>query len=195
MFSDECVFLQFRNQHLHIRKLPDTSALDPRYTLKTVKHAQSVMVWGCFGHYGRGLLKFLAKGARMNTKMYLEVLGEKLKHGMSVGNYTIFQQDRAPCHVPKAAKQWFSQQKIELLDWPGNSLDLNPIENLWCIVKTKLTSKHYCNIQELKEEIVRLWCTDISKDLCEKLVESMPRRIRAVIGNKGFPTKYHLCAF
>ena len=42
---------------------------------------------------------------------------------------TIFMQDVAPCAV------------ISLLEWSGNNPDLNPVENLWTIVKDKVAYK------------------------------------------------------
>jgi esterase/lipase superfamily enzyme len=42
----------------------------------------------------------------------------------------IFQQDGAPCHTAKICTKYFTDSNIKVLSWPGNSPDLNPIENL-----------------------------------------------------------------
>ena len=40
-------------------------------------------------------------------------------------------QDGAPCYTAKSIKTFLANESIELLDWSGNSPDMNPIENLW----------------------------------------------------------------
>ncbi len=42
----------------------------------------------------------------------------------------IFQQDLAPAHTAKSTKSWLNDHGVGVLDWPANSPDLNPKENL-----------------------------------------------------------------
>ncbi len=53
----------------------------------------------------------------------------------------IFQQDLAPAHTAKSTKSWLNDHGVGVLDWPANSPDLNPIENLCGIVKRKMRNK------------------------------------------------------
>ncbi len=101
----------------------------------------------------------------------------------------IFQQDLAPAHTSKSTKSWLNDHGVGVLDWSANSPDLNPIENLWGIVKRKMRNKRPKNADELKATVKETW-TSRPPQQCHKLITSMPRRIEAVIKAKGAPTKY-----
>ncbi len=101
----------------------------------------------------------------------------------------IFQQDLAPAHTAKSTKSWLNDHGVGVLDWPTNSPDLNPIENLWCIVKRKMRDTRPNNADDLKAAIKETW-SSIPPQQCHKLITSTPRRIEAVIKAKGAPTKY-----
>ncbi len=78
---------------------------------------------------------------------------------------------------------------VGVLDWPANSPDLNPIQNLWGIFKRKMRNKRPKNADELKATVKETWAS-IPPQQCHKLITSMSRRIEAVIKAKGAPTKY-----
>ena len=99
-------------------------------------------------------------------------------------------QDGAPCHRSKVAKKFLGSNNIDLLEWPGNSLDLNPIENLWTNMKNKVSEKQPLSGAELLKAIKEVWVKEIFKEYCQSLIESMLRRIKAVIKNRGGHTKY-----
>ncbi len=93
------------------------------------------------------------------------------------------------CPHCKGTKSWFNDHGVTVLDWPANSPDLNPIENLWGIVKRKMRDTRPNNVDELKATVKETWAS-IPPQQCHKLITSMPRRIEAVIKAKGAPTKY-----
>lgn len=189
LFSDESTFCQF-GTHVHRVRRPAGMRYDQRYTIPTTKHPQKIMVWGCFSAFGRGSLYFIPANVTVNAQKYLAILQSKLPLTMNIHSVTCFQQDGAPAHTAKLVKKWLSDNDIDVLDWPGNSPDLNPIENLWELLKRRLAKRSPKNLQDVRYWLTHIWCQEISKELCLNLVNSMPRRIRDVLRRRGQPTKY-----
>ncbi len=100
-----------------------------------------------------------------------------------------FQQDNAPCHTARSIKVWMEDHQIKTLSWPAQSPDLNPIENLWNVIKRKMDGHKPSNKAELLEFLRQEW-HKVTQHQCERLVESMPRRMKAVLENQGYSTKY-----
>lgn len=76
------------------------------------------------------------------------------------------------------------------MKWPGNSPDMNPIENCWYQVGKKIAQKKPKNKQELIETIKNVWNNDLDIEYIRKLISSMPDRCKAVIAARGGTTKY-----
>ncbi len=154
------------------------------------KFPHSVMIWVAMSSAGVGPLCFL------KTNVIAPVYQDILEHFMLPSADQlfkdadfIFQQDLAPAHTAKSTKSWLNDHGVGVLDWPANSPDLNPIENLWGIVKRKMRNKRPKNADELKATVKETWAS-IPPQQCHKLITSLPRRIEAVIKVKGAPTKY-----
>ena len=96
-----------------------------------------------------------------------------------------------PSTPPRRPRNGFKDNGIQLLDWPAQSPDLNPIEHLWSILKKRLNAYDTPakGMRELWERAVKEW-DDMRKEECQKLIKSMPRRLEAVIKTKGGHTKY-----
>ena len=189
MFSDECTLQQFVVRKKNVRR-PVGKRFEERYTVSTIKHPPSQMVWGAFSRSGTAGLYFLPPGSTMNGSRYVDLLKGKLEMHMNIHQCTVFMHDGAPCHRSKIVKQFLSEKNVATLGWPGNSPDLNPIENLWEILKNKVAEKQPSSAGALNHAIKEVWVKEISRDYCEKLICSMPKRIHAVIKNKGGHTKY-----
>ncbi len=81
----------------------------------------------------------------------------------------IFQQDLAPAHTAKGTKSWFNDHGVTVLDRPANSPDLNPIENIWGIVKRKMRDTRTNNADDLKAAIKATWAS-IPPQQCHGLI-------------------------
>ena len=97
-----------------------------------------------------------------------------------------FQQGNAPCHTASEGVDEEDHQ-TRTLSWPAQSPDLNPIENLWNVIK--MDGHKPSNKAELLEVLRQEW-HKVTQWQCERLVESMPRHMKAVIVNQGYSTKY-----
>lgn len=190
MWSDESNFYLFHNTHRYVRRPKKSDPCNFRYTRKNVKHPPYLMIWGCMSSTGRGGLYFLPKSTKMNAARYKSILEEHLLPFMAIRNTRTFMQDGAPCHTAKMVTRWLADKNIEVMKWPPNSPDLNPIENLWSIMKQKVSSERFTSLEEMKKRIQNIWIHEISTELCTKLAHSMPRRVAAVLRNKGYPCKY-----
>jgi len=130
MFSDESTFQQLRGTGYNYARRPPGERLNPKYTIKTVKHPPSVMVWGAITANGRCGLHIFNKGEKVNAERYISVLESKLKTYINICGTSLFQQDSAPCHTAASVKKWFVENAVEILpNWPSNLSDLNVIEN------------------------------------------------------------------
>ncbi len=150
--------------------------------LPTVKHGGgSVMVWGCISAAGTGELQFIE--GNMNANMYCDILKQIL------GHRAVFQHDNDPKHTSKTTTALLNKLRVKVMDWPSMSPDLNPIEHLWGILKWKVEERKVSNIHQLCDVVIEQWKrTPVAT--CKALVNSMPKRVKAVLENNGGHTKY-----
>ena len=191
VFSDECTIQINPGLAMQrVRRFQQSNPFDPRYIRPTVKYPTSVMIWGCISSKGYGRLH-ICEG-NMNGEKYIKVLQDRLMPTIEESGIDnpIFQQDSAPCHTCRSVKTFLSGKDLEILSWPGYSPDLNPIENIWSELKKRVARKISRNKSQLIENIIRVWNHELPKDLPGKLISSMPKRIKSVIKNKGYQTKY-----
>ena len=86
-------------------------------------------------------------------------------------------------------QEWLRDNSVNVLEWPSQSPDLNPMNHLWRDLKIALHRWSPSNLTEFKRICREEW-PKIPKSMCAKLVASYPRRLEAVIAAKGASTKY-----
>jgi hypothetical protein len=163
------------------------------------------MFWGAFCGSSRSSLSPLlgdpdSRGGGVTARVILACLQENLPTIAEPGY--IFMQDNTRTHTARVVQSWLvpwaEENGIELMDWPPYSPDLNPIENLWAIVKRAIQRNHpelgdmtksNTSKQRLCEAAVEAW-EDIREEVLENLVASMKDRMKAVIAANGWYTRY-----
>ena len=153
------------------------------------------MVWGAISVHGVSRLHIVE--GTMRQDQYWKVLETRLLpqilewFGAGAADVT-FQQDSAPCHTAKKVKEFIKKQGLRLLDWPGNSADMNPIENIWKMLKDKMNKETVStNKRQLIEKLLEVWFHDQQlKEHARLMITQMPERVSAVIKARGGWTKY-----
>ena len=105
-------------------------------TIPTVKHwGGSIMMWRCFAAGGTGALHKI--DGIMREENYVDILKQHLKTSVrkiKLGRKWVFQMDNDPKRTSKVVAKWLKDNNVKILEWPSQSLDLNPIENVWAYV-------------------------------------------------------------
>lgn len=190
LWSDEATFNVTGNRGGKVRLRPGADPYHPKYTQGTVKYPDSVMIWGAFGYHGKGKLVVLPKNITVNKERYLELLCDHLEDCFDACKSEVFMQDGAPAHTAKLIKEWFEFVGVDYIkDWPGNSPDFNPIENLWGLIKRRLRGRNTSTVPQLVKEIQDIW-DNLEPSMLQRLAESVPQRLESCLKRKGLPTKY-----
>uniref|UniRef100_A0A8C5PZP6 Tc1-like transposase DDE domain-containing protein n=1 Tax=Leptobrachium leishanense TaxID=445787 RepID=A0A8C5PZP6_9ANUR len=146
-------------------------AYEEKNTLPTVKHGGgSIMLWGCFASAGTGKLQRVQ--GTMNSLQYQEILDDNVMQSVTnlrLGRRWPFQQDNDPKHTSKSTRAWLQIKGWNILEWPSQSPDLNPIENLWWDLKKAVAVRKPKNVTELEAFAHDEWAK-IPVDRCKTLV-------------------------
>jgi len=162
-----------------------------------VKHPYKVHVWGAFSIKGR--IGFLMFTGIMDGAFYREILNENLFENADsiMRRGWVFQQDNDLKHSAKETKKLLTDRCPNMLDWPSNSPDLNPIENLWSILKRQVEKGVNKLVAEKKSVTVEFFCETIQQEwdkiepeIFVNLIRSMPTRLEQIIEHNGNKINY-----
>ena len=208
-WSDECAVQKDSDTHQvwvfhHQNKLEKYACKNIRGKSRNGGIFQTI--WGCFVGTKLGPIMFL--DGTVNSDVYIAVLRENLlpyidaitADGMS---NIVFQQDNASPHVSKKTRDWLQaaadKHGFSVMNWPAISPDMNLIENRWAHLKMEL----HCRYPDtktlrggpamvrkvLQERLAEIWWS-IGEKVLDRLVDSMPHRVEALIKVRGWYTKY-----
>ncbi|CAK9818985.1 Transposable element Tc1 transposase [Anthophora quadrimaculata] len=190
LFTDESKFNIFRSDgQTYVWRKPNDEFREENMR-PTVKYGSgSIMVWGSMSAAGPGNLHIINE--IMDHKKYLQILKENLKDSvqkLGIAECFSFYQDNDPKHRAHNVRLWLLHQYPHVIETPPQSPDLNVIEHLWAYLEEKLKNHIISNAKDLEKALQEEWAK-IDLSYCEKLVRSIPNRLKAIKTNKGLPTK------
>ncbi|KAK3553743.1 hypothetical protein QTP70_007604 [Hemibagrus guttatus] len=105
----------------------------------------------------------------------------------------LFQHDCTPVTKARTIKTWMSEFGVEELDCPAQSPDLNPIEHLWDELERRLRARpsRPTSVPDLTNVLLEER-SKIPINTLLNLVESLPRRVEAVLAANGGTTPYYI---
>ena len=139
----------------------------------------------------KGVLACHTFRCNLNSQYYIDILKNQLLPAAKQRfrkNWRL-QQDNDPKHTSNFTKQFIFDNVLQLLAWPSNSPDANPIENIWSIVKRKVEKRKPKNIAELELFLAEEF-ENVENNVIKNCVVSMKKRCMSLISSKGERMKY-----
>lgn len=193
VWSDETM-VYAGDGHCRYVRVVDGHPLTEKHFELTTKFPTRVMFWSCFSWNGTGRMHVVE--GNMDSAYYIThvIEGRVIRQMLEwfPDGSGVFQHDNAPSHTSRRTKACLDRHNLNVMNWPAQSPDLNPIENLWAIVKRRLKDDNKTlSRSEITSSFIKIWNRDEEiQATCKRLVESMPRRVASVIENRGGHTKY-----
>jgi len=194
--NDSCSKLVFRRR-----------IKNEKYTPKNIQGGWRAITNGLGCFIGNKLVLSFLLIERLKD-VYIQLLEQNLTpfidvlHGTGIQNI-LFQQDNATPHRAQATQDWLKtaaeHHRFTIMELRPNLPDLNPMEPIWSILKAELHRRYpdtmylKCSESMVREEVCKRlnkisW--DIGENVLNRLIDSMPNRIRAVLNTRGWYTEY-----
>lgn len=190
IFSDECKFNLYTSDGKTYVRRKKGDRLKLKNIRPTVKFGGgNIMVWACISSKGTGNLVFIED--TMNAIGYRTILVNNLIKSakkMKLKNF-YFMHDNDPKHTSRLVKEYLAKKRIKLLEWPPQSPDMNPIEQVWAFIKRELSKYGKMNKNDLKIKIMEIW-KSLTPEFIKNYTRSFNKRCKAVYDANGKHTNY-----
>jgi len=151
----------------------------------------SVMVWAGISREAHTELVFV--DGSLTAHRYIEEIlaNHVVPFSQNIGDDFILMQDNARPHSAMCVTEYLEEVGINKMNWPACSPDLNPIEHVWDMLGRSVRGREVApaSIHELRLALEEAWGNIQQEDICN-LIDSMSRRLQAVIAARGGNTKY-----
>ena len=185
LFLDESTVQLFTTRKRYFRR-PMGKRFHEKYTIQTMKHLPSVIIGGEVCQSMGQLDFFFSVEMTMNAQQYTDLLKSKYELHMMVHNCTGFMQYGAPGH------HCHTVFKVVWLAWKQSGSEPNrKFMDSFEEQSFRKTTNQCKNVGTSHKEV---WVREMPTKYCQSLVESMPKRLEAVIKAKRDPTKYWISA-
>lgn len=150
----------------------------------------SIMVWAGISIQARTALVLIENGALTANRYIEECLADHvIPFAPFVGQNFSLMHDNARPHVARVVSDYLDEMEIQRLNWPARSPDLNPIEHVWDMLGRLIRNRQPETIPDLRIALLEEWENIPQRDIAN-CVESLPRRMAAVIRARGGNTRY-----
>ena len=156
----------------------------------TTKNSAKLHIWAAFSSMGTFPLCFFRRN--MDANFFVNILEWHLIEQAEVfhGQRWFLIQDNDPKHTSRIAKAWMEKNmKKNQREWPSQSPDLNPIENIFGWMKQKLYKDNFTSLFQLEKRIQEIW-DSITPEFLAPYYKSMRHRCRLVVENNGSKINY-----
>ncbi|MBW0550247.1 hypothetical protein O181_089962 [Austropuccinia psidii MF-1] len=199
LWTDESAFeLGKKANQVRVWRTPQEKWLLENLAVNHCSGCQTIMVWGGICAADRSRIAFLEgqmTSAQLIRQVYQPVLfpfiSQMEQAPWIMGRHRlIVMEDNAPIHTATLSNQWRQQHGIRKMQWPAHSPDLNPIKNVWKIMKSAISKLYQPQtIDELRVAIQSAW-DDVPRNTLDDLLLSMRWQMEMVIAQSGGPTSY-----
>jgi transposase len=185
IFADEMTAIAYSAPKMAYQKKGQRLSISqPKYPVK-------LNVWGGISVKGKTDIYIFQEN--MNASLYKEILDEQLlpdaKRLYGKRQWKLL-HDNDPKHTSNVVNEFITNKRIKTVEnWPSSSPDINPIENIWSMMKTDMNKKRTYDIDQLRDNIIESW-NNIPQKYINNCIESMPKRLELVIENKGGKIAY-----
>ncbi len=98
--------------------------------------------------------------------------------------------DKASPHKARSTQNFLAAADVRVVkDWPSNSPDLNPIENLWSWMQRRVSQAHPTDLEALTAAVMQAW-DEVPASLLQELATSKAKRLGLVEERGGGYTGY-----